>query len=160
MGGERLIVYLRPSLFPTDFFCVSNGPGRGKLLCVLAWQYCLDQSQSWLAPAVAPACCGTRVQGQSLASHPPSRERKQKTANGSSISDSSATNYSRLLLQQNGDYSWRVRGNFLGSRGLASWHKGASGGASGLRRPFGWKTDEQMKTLPPAVAWYHSTTKG
>lgn len=32
MGGGRLVVYLRPRLFPTDFFCVSDWPGGRKAL--------------------------------------------------------------------------------------------------------------------------------
>lgn len=59
MGGERLVVYLRPSLFPTDFFCVSD--------TVLTCSY-------------SGSCL--------LVSGP---ERKEAAANGSSISDSSAT---------------------------------------------------------------------
>ena len=146
MGGERLVVYIRLSLFPTDFFCVGNGPGRGKLLCILAWQYCSGQSQSRLAPT----CCGMGVQGQLLASRPPSQEGKETTADGNYTSDSSATSHSRLLLSHNRDDSWS---------GLASWPYRRTGGVSGLRVLFGWKTDEQTKTLSPAVAWHCSATK-
>lgn len=90
MGGERLIVYLRPGHFPTDFCHFSNGPGRGKLSCNLAGKYCTGQSVLTLSCCV-PACCCTGVQGQSLARHPRRQEGKETTAHASSIPDSQAT---------------------------------------------------------------------
>lgn len=90
MGGERLVVYLRPRHFPTDFCHVSKGPGRGKLSCNLAGKYC--SGQSVLTLSYCGSCSllhwGARaVPGQTLLS----QEGKETTAHDSSIPDSQAT---------------------------------------------------------------------
>lgn len=159
MGGERLIVYLRPRHFPTDFCHVSNGPGRGKLSCNLAGKYCSGQSVLTLS------CCGSclllhrgarAVPGQT----PLSQEGKKTTARDSSIPDSQATTRAGYLCSRT-EVTLKGKG-FPSSRAwLSQADTGASGEGSGSWFLFGWeKKTEQMKTLSPGFAWHHSATAG
>lgn len=157
MGGERLIVYLRPRHFPTDFWHVSNGPGRGKVSCNLAGKYCSGQSVLTLS------CCGScfllHWGARAVCGQTPSESGEERQLLMPALFLTAGPPLRQVTPAAEQRLHWRIRTD-PGSRALLAGHTGASGEGSGPRLLFGWKTNKQLKTLSPAVAWHHSTITG
>lgn len=138
MGGERLIVYLRPRHFPTDFCRVSNGPGRGKLPCVLARKYCSGQFFS---------CCGSCLllhqDARAVSGQAPSESGEERQLLMPAPFLTAGPPRWRVTPVAEQRLHWRIR-DFPGSRALPAGHAGASGEGSGPRLLVGWLVGKQM----------------
>lgn len=132
-----------------------NGPGRGVFQPgnISQIRVSPDSLPQWLLIAAAPGCKGSLW----LAPLRVGRGRRQPLMAAPFLAAVPPTTEVSPIAE----WRWQLkgRGNFPGSGGLASWLYRSIGEASSLRLPFGWKTDEQVKTLSPAVAWYCSPPK-
>lgn len=121
------------------FFHVSNRSGRGKLLCILAWQFA-QSSQSWPSllqclPLAVVSGCKSRLSLTTLWGR---RERRQPLMPALFLTvlppTTAAYSYSRMEITAEGQGVIS-----LAAEALLIGHTRASQEAFGLRKSFGWK---------------------